>query len=134
MIILNEVPARILRSTSKLNLRCFYTILNAFRATIYAVYYLRKFNTTGDSLLHRFTHRLKTAQGICQERNSEGMSNIALPQSSFFCFESYDNIKRTVIKETKSLRCQDNQFRTKHRIPKTPYTFLVYSISSNCKL
>ena len=53
LIIMSEIPAHLLRTTSKEKLRCLYTLLNAFRASIYAVYYLKSNFITGDSLLHR---------------------------------------------------------------------------------
>ena len=103
-LVLNEIPCNIVKGVSKERLRCLYSILNAYKSTIYSVYYIRSPFTSGRSLLYRFNLCLQTSMKICRERNSSSFDYIHLPEYSFYNFQSYEKIKELVMKETRDDR------------------------------
>lgn len=124
LIMLNELPSDTLRNVNKSSLKPFFTILNAYRSTLYSLYYLRPMKLSGDLILHSFSMNLKSAKSICIQRGSKSMDNINIPSPSFLLFTSYQRIHQTVMNDTKDLRKEDVMFRIKHRITRRLQTNL----------
>merc|ERR1711974_192019 len=118
ILLLNELPKNIVKGIPRDKLRCFYSILNSYKATIYSTYYIRSPFTTGQSLLYRFNLNLQTSLKICRERNSKSLDFIHLPKYSFYSFQSFAEIKKIVMAETKSDRRGDQNFRKRYNLPK----------------
>ena len=116
LIMLNELPPKIAKHTSKCKLKVFFTILNAFKSALYSLYYGRPWNVSGEMILRSFSQNIKSAKLICIQRGSNLMDRINIPNISFFSFISYQNIHKTIMYETKSLRCDDSTFRRKHHL------------------
>merc|ERR1712173_184167 len=84
LIMLNELPTKIVKHANKCQLKVFFTILNAFKSTLFSLYYLKPWIVTGDLILRSFSQNLKSAKLICTQRGSKLMDNINLPSISFF--------------------------------------------------
>ena len=112
-LLLNELPQNIVKGIPRDKLRCFYSILNSYKATIYSTYYIRSPFTSGQSLLYRFNLNLQTSLKICKS-----LDYIHLPKYSFYSFQSYAEIKKIVMAETKSDRREDQNFRKRYNLPK----------------
>ena len=97
ILLLNELPQNIVKGIPRDKFRCFYFILNSYKATIYSTYYIRSPFTTGQSLLYRFNLNLQTSLKICRERNSKSLDFIHLPKYSFYNFQSFAEIKKIVM-------------------------------------
>ena len=122
LIMLNELSAKNLRHVNKCNLKTFFTILNAFKSTLYSIYYQRPWNLSGDVIMRNFSLNLKSAKLICKERGSKLMDNVDLPMLSFHSFISYERIHKSVINETRSLRREDSEFRRRHHMTRRTNT------------
>ena len=118
ILLLNELPKNIVKGISKEKLRCFYSILNCYKTTVYSTYYIRSSFNTGQSLLYRFNLNLQTSLKICRDRNSKSLDFIHLPKFSFYNFQSFAEIKKSVMTETRSDRREDQIFRRRYNLPK----------------
>ena len=118
ILLLNELPKNIVKGISKEKLRCFYSILNCYKTTVYSTYYIRSSFNTGQSLLYRFNLNLQTSLKICRDRNSKSLDFIHLPKFSFYNFQSFAEIKKIVMAETRSDRKEDQIFRRRYNLPK----------------
>ena len=122
LIMLNELPTKIVKHANKCQLKVFFTILNAFKSTLFSLYYLRPWIVTGDLILRSFSQNLKSAKLICTQRGSKLMDNINLPSISFFSFIPYQRIHKTIMSESRSLRHEDLMFKRKHQLTRRSHT------------
>ena len=111
LILLNEVCPKIIRDRGikKDRLRCLYSILGAYRATLFNTYYARPQNISGNFLLNRFRLQIEQIKSIAAFRGSTILENIDLPRYSFFRHISYGVIYDRVIQETEDYRDQDRR-------------------------
>ena len=108
LLIFNEIPHEKCKLLSDDQKKIFFCLLNSYKATLYGLYYLRPHHITGNLLLYKFQQNINVARKIAQDRNSDLMSNIDIPQSCGRAFLSYQRIKSNVINLTSHLRRFDN--------------------------
>ena len=86
-IVLNEIPFNIVKRCNNQSLRRWYTIINIFKTTLYALYYRRPlFDRNGTVIIKTFNHHLRAAKRAATERKSDILEKI------FFLPEKDDSV------------------------------------------
>ena len=111
LLIFNEIPHDKCKLICNDQKKAFFCILNAYKATIFSLYYLRPLHITGDLLIYKFQQNLNVAHKIAKERNSQLLPNIIFPKSTGRSLLSYQKIKRNILSETSNFRRNDNVTR-----------------------
>ena len=111
LLIFNEIPHDKCKLICNDQKKAFFCILNAYKATIFSLYYLRPLHITGDLLIYKFQQNLNVAHKIAKERNSQLLPNIIFPKSTGRSLLSYQKIKRNILSETSNFRRYDNVTR-----------------------
>ena len=76
-IIFNEVPLHIVKRSNTQSLRCWFSVINAFKATMYSLYYCRPlFDKYGSVIIRSFNHRLRATKRVALERRSDILEEI----------------------------------------------------------
>ena len=111
LLIFNELPYNRCKLLSEDQKKTFFCILNAYKTTLYGLFYLRPASLTGEFLLFKFKSNLDVASKIALDRNSNLMKNINCPSSTGRTFLSFYQIRTRVMNETSHLRRYDNETR-----------------------
>ena len=111
LLIFNEIPQNKCKLICNDQKKVFFCILNAYKATLFGLYYLRPLHITGDLLIYKFQQNLSVAHKIAKDRNSQLMPNIVIPKSAGRSLLSYQKIKSNILSETNNLRRYDNETR-----------------------
>ena len=86
-IVFNEIPFHIVKRCNNQSLRCWYTLINIFKTTLYALYYRRPlFDRNGSIIIRTFNHHLRAAKRAATERKSDILEKI------FFLPEKDDSV------------------------------------------
>ena len=76
-IIFNEVPFHIVKRCNNQSLRRWFTLINIFKTTLYALYYRRPlFDRSGSIIIRTFNHHLRAAKRAATERCSDILEKI----------------------------------------------------------
>ena len=76
-IIFNEVPFHIVKRCDNQSLRRWFTLINIFKTTLYALYYRRPlFDRSGSIIIRTFNHHLRAAKKAATERCSDILDKI----------------------------------------------------------
>ena len=89
LLIFNEIPHDKCKLICNDQKKVFFCILNAYKATLFGLYYLRPLHITGDLLIYKFQQNLNVAHKIAKERNSQLLPNIVIPKSTGRSLLSY---------------------------------------------
>ena len=111
LLIFNEIPYNRCKLLNEDQKKTFFCILNAYKTTLYGLFYLRPASLTGEFLLFKFKSNLDVARKIALDRNSQLMTNINCPSSTGRTFLSFYQIRTRVMNETSHLRRYDNETR-----------------------
>ena len=86
-ILFNEIPFYIVKRCNNQSLRRWYTLINIFKTTLYAIYYRQPlFDRNGSVIIRTFNHHLRAAKRAATERKSDILEKI------FFLPEKDDSV------------------------------------------
>ena len=109
-IILNEVPFNIVKRCDNHSLRRWYTIVNIFKTTLYALYYRRSlFDRNGIVIIRTFNHHLRAIKRAATERKSDILENILLLPEKDDSVTPFYKILNEIHQDTALYRRQDNK-------------------------
>ena len=76
-IVLNEIPSNIVKRCNNQSLRRWYTLINIFKTTLYALYYRQPlFDKNVTVIIKTFNHHLRAAKRAATERKSDILEKI----------------------------------------------------------
>ena len=78
-ILFNEIPFHIVKRCDMQSLRRWYSVVNAYKATMFSLYYRRPtFDRYGSAIIRSFNHHLRSIKRVAVERGSDILDNILL--------------------------------------------------------
>ncbi len=87
LIVFDGIPLYIIKRCNNQSLRRWYTLINIFKTTLYALYYRRPlFDRNGSIIIRTFNHHLRAAKRAATERKSDILEKI------FFLPEKDDSV------------------------------------------
>ena len=88
--------------------RLFFCIFNAYKATLFSLYYARPTFLSDEILLRKFKENLDVAKNIAAERKCALTVDISIPLYTARTLQSFQSIKADILDLTKHLRRSDN--------------------------
>ena len=109
-IIFNEVPFHIVKRCDNQSVRRWFTIINIYKTTLYALYYRRPlFDRSGSIIIRTFNHHLRAAKKAASERCSDILNKITyIPERDDSVIPFYKIFNDTHY-DTASFRRKDNK-------------------------
>ena len=78
-ILFLEIPFHILKRCDKSSIRRWFSVVNAYKATMFSLYYRKMtYDRYGTSIVKCFNHHLRSIKKVAEERHSDIMDNIYL--------------------------------------------------------
>ena len=123
-IIFNEVPLHIVKRSNTQSLRCWFSVINVFKATMYSLYYRRPiFDKYGSVIIRSFNHHLRATKRVALERGSDILGEILFLPDKGDSVTPFFKILNEVHYDTAPFRQRDNRnscfiadYRQEHRI------------------
>ena len=109
-ILFNEVPFHIVKRCDNQSVRGWFTIINIYKTTLYALYYRRPlFDRSGSIIIRTFNHHLRAAKKAADERCSDILNKITyIPERDDSVIPFYKILNDTHY-DTASFRRKDNK-------------------------
>ena len=85
-----------------------FCIFNAYKATLFSLYYARPTFLSDEILLRKFKENLDVAKNIAAERKCALTVDISIPLYTARTLQSFQSIKADILDLTKHLRRSDN--------------------------
>ena len=109
-ILFLEIPFHILKRCDKPSIRRWFSVVNAYKATMYSLYYKRlTYDRHGAAIVKCFNHHLRSIKKVAEERHSDIMDNIYLLPLRGDNVIPYYKIANDVFYDTLPFRRKDNQ-------------------------
>ena len=116
LLIFNEIPYERCKNLSDDAKKVFFCLLNCFKNTIFALYYMRPSKITGSFLLSKLHQNINIAKQIAKERGSKLLNNIDFSPVICRSLKSFSYIHNRVMDETREFRKEDNITRRALRL------------------
>jgi len=105
-----EIPFHILRRCDKSSIRRWFSVVSAYKATLYSLYYRKAtYDRYGTSIVKCFNYHLRSIKKVAEERHSDIMDNIYLLPLRGDNVIPYYKIANDVFYDTLPFRRKDNQ-------------------------
>jgi hypothetical protein len=109
-ILFLEIPFHILKRCDKSSIRRWFSVVSAYKATLYSLYYRKAtYDRYGTSIVKCFNHHLRSIKKVAEERHSDIMENIYLLPLRGDNVIPYYKIANDVFYDTLPFRRKDNQ-------------------------
>ena len=108
LLIFNEIPHDICKRLNDNQKKTFFCIFNAYKATLFSLYYARPTFLSDEILLRKFKENLDVAKNIAAERKCVLTADISIPLYTGRTFQTFQSIKADILDLTKHLRRSDN--------------------------
>ena len=109
-IIFNEVPLHIVKRSNTQSLRCWFSVINVFKATMYSLYYCRPiFDKYGSVIIRSFNHHLRATKRVALERGSDILGEILFLPDKGDSVTPFFKILNEVHHDTAPFRQRDNR-------------------------
>ena len=109
-IIFLEIPFHIMKRCDKQSIRRWYSVVNAYKAAMYSIYYRRPtFDRYGITIVKSFNYHLRSIKKVAEERGSDIMDSIFLLPLRGDTVTPFYKIANDVFYDTIPFRRKDNQ-------------------------
>ena len=109
-IIFLEIPFHILKRCDTQSMRRWYSVVNAYKATMFSIYYRRPtFDRYGTTIIRSFNHHLRSIKKVAAERGSDILDNILLLPVKGDSVTPFYKTLNDVFYDTIPLRQKDNR-------------------------
>ena len=105
-----EIPFNIVKRCNNQSLRRWYTLINIFKTTSYALYYRRPlFDRNGTVIIKTFNHHLRAAKRVATERKSDILEKILFLPEKDDSVTPFYKILNEIHHDTALYRRKDNK-------------------------
>ena len=109
-ILFLEIPFHILKRCDKPSIRRWFSVVNAYKATMFSLYYKRlTYDRHGTAIVKCFNHHLRSIKKVAEERGSDIMNSIYLLPLKGDTIIPFYKIANDVFYDTIPFRQKDNQ-------------------------
>ena len=109
-IIFLEIPFHIMKRCDKQSIRRWYSVVNAYKAAMYSIYYRRStYDRHGTIIVKSFNHHLRSIKKVAEERGSDIMDSIFLLPLRGDTVTPFYKILNDVFYDTIPFRQKDNR-------------------------
>ena len=109
-ILFLEIPFHILKRCDKPSIRRWFSVVNAYKATMFSLYYKRlTYDRHGTAIVKCFNHHLRSIKKVAEERGSDIMNSIYLLPLKGDTVIPFYKIANDVFYDTIPFRRKDNQ-------------------------
>ena len=109
-ILFLEIPFHILKRCDQPSIRRWFSVVNAYKATMFSLYYKRlTYDRNGTAIVKCFNHHLRSIKKVAEERGSDIMNSIYLLPLKGDTIIPFYKIANDVFYDTIPFRRKDNQ-------------------------